>query len=142
MGDDGGAEPAEVEPELVIDLLVGPVVGIDVVGGPDHLVAQFPGQFQGGGQLLHLPLHDSRVVVVVVVVGPVEVQNLDSAPVPSEVLGTAVRLEFHFHAPPFQGFRQKGSVGIVPLMVGGETFLLVVVEGDAQDESGNPIRPA
>ena len=32
VGNDGGAEPAHVEPELMVDVLVGPVVRVDVVG--------------------------------------------------------------------------------------------------------------
>src|SRR5258708_2360200 len=43
VGDDRRGEPTDLQAAGVIDLLVGAVVRVEVVGGPDDFVAMLPG---------------------------------------------------------------------------------------------------
>ena len=67
VGDHRRGDAAERQPAVVVDLLVRAVVGIEVVRGPDDLVAEVAREFEIADERLHPPLHQRRVVVVVVV---------------------------------------------------------------------------
>ena len=133
MGDDGVGQPADQEPELVVDGPVEPVVGIDVVGGPDDFVAQFPGQLQRRRQLPHPFLHDAAFRMEVVMVGPMEMERLNPAAVPAQEFGAAVPGVLHLDAAALQGLGEQGAVGIAPFVIGWKRPVLVVVEGDAHE---------
>jgi hypothetical protein len=83
MGNDRRSQTAKMEPELMIDFLMSPVMWIDVVGGPHDLVAELASQLQRSDQIHHLTMHDLGVVVIVLVLGPLKVENIDEPLVPA-----------------------------------------------------------
>ena len=73
--------------------------------------------------------------MVVIMVRPVEVQDVDASSITEKVLLAVVYFELDLHSSAFERGAEKLAVGIVARVVCRQPFALVVIVGDSQERS-------